>query len=139
VAHAARRRDVALDVEARADVPALLADANQLQQVLINLLVNAIEASPPGGRVDVTATAEARDGHQGIAIRVSDSGPGVAPEMRAAVFQPFFTTKPRGQGTGLGLAICRDIVRDHAGTIEVADHGGGATFVVWLPAADEDA
>jgi len=139
VAHAARRRDVALDVEARADVPALLADANQLQQVLINLLVNAIEASPPGGRVDVTATAETRDGHQGIAIRVSDSGPGVAPEMRAAVFQPFFTTKPRGQGTGLGLAICRDIVRDHAGTIEVADHGRGATFVVWLPAADEDA
>jgi len=59
--------------------------------------------------------------------------------MRAAVFQPFFTTKPRGQGTGLGLAICRDIVRDHAGTIEVADHGRGATFVVWLPAADEDA
>jgi signal transduction histidine kinase len=61
----------------------------------------------------------------------------VAPELRAAVFQPFFTTKPRGQGTGLGLAICRDIVRDHGGTIEVADHAGGAMFVVWLPASHE--
>jgi signal transduction histidine kinase len=137
VAHAARRRDVALDVEARADLPALCADANQLQQVLINLLVNAIEASPPAGRVDVTATEETREGREGIAIHVSDSGPGVAPELRAAVFQPFFTTKPRGQGTGLGLAICRDIVRDHGGTIEVADHAGGAMFVVWLPASHE--
>ena len=128
---------MALDVEARADLPPLLADANQLQQVLINLLVNAIEASPPGGRVDVTAAGEARDGRQGVVVRVSDSGPGVAPELRSAVFQPFFTTKPRGQGTGLGLAICRDIVRDHGGTIEVANHDGGATFVVWLPAAGE--
>jgi signal transduction histidine kinase len=139
VAHAARRRDVALDVEARADLPALMADANQLQQVLINLLVNAIEASPPGARVEVTAAAEVRDGRDGITIRVSDSGPGVAPELRAAVFQPFFTTKPRGQGTGLGLAICRDIVREHGGTIEVADRSEGATFVVWLPAAEETA
>jgi signal transduction histidine kinase len=137
VAHAARRRDISLDVEIHAELPPLTADANQLQQVLINLLVNAIEASPAGGRVEVTAAAEARDGHAGVGIRVRDSGPGVAPELRTAVFQPFFTTKPRGQGTGLGLAICRDIVRDHGGTIEVADDGGGATFVVWLPTPEE--
>jgi signal transduction histidine kinase len=136
IAHAARRRDVALDVETRADLPALMADANQLQQVIINLLVNAIEASPPGGRVDVSSSAAVREERAGIVIRVSDSGPGVAPELRAAVFQPFFTTKPRGQGTGLGLAICRDIVREHGGTIEVDDQGAGATFVVWLPAAE---
>ena len=137
VAHAARRRDVALDVETGADLPLLLADANQLQQVLINLLVNAIEASPPGGRVDVSSWAEAGHGRAGVVIRVRDSGPGIAPELHASVFQPFLTTKPRGQGTGLGLAICRDIVRDHGGTLELADHRAGATFVVWLPSPEE--
>jgi hypothetical protein len=136
VAHAARRKEVGLDVETPADLPAVFADRHQLQQVVLNLLVNAIEASPPGGRIDVSSAAVERDGRPGVGIRVSDSGPGVAPELRAAVFKPFFTTKPRGQGTGLGLAICRDILREHEGTIELEDRGSGATFVVWLPAVE---
>jgi two-component system, NtrC family, sensor kinase len=139
MAHAARRREVALEADAAGDLPLLLADFNQLQQVLINLLLNAIEASRGGGRVQATGRAESRDGRPGVAIMVADTGPGVPAELRTAVFTPFFTTKPRGEGTGLGLAICRDIVRDHGGTIEVADHDGGAVFVVWLAACEADA
>jgi two-component system NtrC family sensor kinase len=127
---------VALEADTLADLPPLLADANQLQQVLINLILNAIEASAAGGRVEATARGEERDGRPGVTIAVTDTGPGVPAELRTAVFTPFFTTKPRGEGTGLGLAICRDIVRDHGGTIEVADHAGGASFVVWLPAVE---
>jgi signal transduction histidine kinase len=139
MAHAARRRDVALQADTIADLPLLLADFNQLQQVLINLLLNAIEASGAGGRVQATARPQSRDGRAGVSIAVADTGPGVPAELRTAVFTPFFTTKPRGEGTGLGLAICRDIVRDHAGVIEVADHAGGAVFVVWLPAVEAEA
>jgi signal transduction histidine kinase len=139
MAHAARRRDVALEAGTVADLPSLLADANQLQQVLINLLLNAIEASTAGGRVEATAQGEWRHGRSGVSITVADTGPGVPAELRTAVFRPFFTTKPRGEGTGLGLAICRDIVHEHGGSIEVADHAGGAIFVVWLPAAEAEA
>jgi signal transduction histidine kinase len=139
MAHAARRRDVALQADTMVDLPLLLADFNQLQQVLINLLLNAIEASGAGGRVQATARPQSRDGRAGVSIAVADTGPGVPAELRTAVFTPFFTTKPRGEGTGLGLAICRDIVRDHAGVIEVADHAGGAVFVVWLPAVEAEA
>jgi signal transduction histidine kinase len=139
MAHAARRREVALQADTIADLPLLLADFNQLQQVLINLLLNAIEASGAGGRVQATARPQSRDGRAGVSIAVADTGPGVPAELRTAVFTPFFTTKPRGEGTGLGLAICRDIVRDHAGVIEVADHAGGAVFVVWLPAVEAEA
>ncbi|MEX2146175.1 MAG: ATP-binding protein [Candidatus Rokuibacteriota bacterium] len=136
MAHAARRRDVALEADTVAELTPLLADANQLQQVLINLILNAIEASAAGGRVEVTARGEDRNGRPGVTIAVTDTGPGVPAELRTAVFTPFFTTKPRGEGTGLGLAICRDIVRDHGGTIELTDHAGGASFVVWLPAVE---
>jgi signal transduction histidine kinase len=139
MAHAARRREVALQADTIADLPLLLADFNQLQQVLINLLLNAIEASGAGGRVQATARPQSRDGRAGVSIAVADTGPGVPAELRTAVFTPFFTTKPRGEGTGLGLAICRDIVRDHGGVIEVADHAGGAVFVVWLPAVEAEA
>jgi signal transduction histidine kinase len=139
MAHAARRRDIALEVGTVVDLPLLLADSNQLQQVLINLLLNAIEASPAGGRVEATARAEPREGRPGVLIAIADTGPGVPAELRSAVFTPFFTTKPRGEGTGLGLAICRDIVREHGGTIDLVDQAGGAVFVVWLPAFGADA
>jgi len=118
--------------------PALMvrADPNQLQQVAINLLVNAIEATPAGGRVTVRAEpAAGADGQPGAALQVSDSGSGIHPDDIPRVFDPFFTTKPPGQGTGLGLAICRDIVREHGGSIEVASAPeAGTTVRVWLPA-----
>jgi signal transduction histidine kinase len=121
-------------VPAPADgLPAVPADADGLTQVLLNLLTNALAATPAGGRVEVTAVAHARDGRPGVMLAVTDTGAGIAPEHVDRVFEPFFSTK-RGGGTGLGLSICRDIVQAHAGTITVERApGAGARFSIWLP------
>lgn len=118
----------------RSSVPAglrIAADRVGLEQVLTNLLVNALHASPPGGVV----TLEAGPSQGGIAIVVRDEGPGIPRELRPRLFEPFFTTKAPGQGTGLGLAIAHAIVRAHGGSISVDDgpNGVGASFCVVLP------
>ena len=116
--------------------PPFLADGPQLEQVVVNLLMNAFEACDAGDAVRVRAEARARDDEPGIAVLVEDEGGGIPADVVARVFEPFFTTKPPGQGTGLGLAIARDIVRDHGGDIAVESRPGeGTTFTVWLPAA----
>lgn len=110
-----------------------LANANQIQQVLVNLLVNAIQAVGRRGRIVVSTGL---DGSGRATVAVSDSGPGVKPEIAKRIFEPFFTTKPEGQGTGLGLSICYQIAEDHGGTIRLdSAPGQGARFVVELPAA----
>jgi anti-sigma regulatory factor (Ser/Thr protein kinase) len=134
IEHAARRQAVQLTAEVAETLPAIRADAGQLQQVLINLLVNAIEAAAPGGAVSLRARAARRDEGEGVLVTVTDTGPGIPPESRASIFKPFFTTKPPGQGTGLGLSICHDIVKEHHGTIALeSPERGGTTFAVWLP------
>jgi signal transduction histidine kinase len=111
-------------------LPPVHADPDLLSQVLIGLLANAAEAVPPGGVI--TLDAYAADG--AVQLSVADSGPGIAPELRARVFEPFFTTRARG--TGLGLAIARQIVEAHGGRIEVGEaSSGGARFTITLPAA----
>jgi two-component system, NtrC family, sensor kinase len=138
--HAAKRDGVRLTESVSAALPPILADPGQLQQVLINLLVNAMEAVTPDGTVHLGAGVAPRAGRSGVAITVSDTGPGIPLEHRSDVFRPFFTTKPRGKGTGLGLSICRDIVKAHHGQISVdVPDTGGTTFVVWLPGPDADA
>lgn len=113
-----------------AALPAVQADPDLLSQVLIGLLANAAEAVPPGGSIALDAYAA--DG--AVRISVADSGPGIAPELRGRVFEPFFTTRPRG--TGLGLAIARQIIEAQSGRIEVGEAtGGGARFIITLPAA----
>jgi signal transduction histidine kinase len=134
--HAARQRGVALETTLAPEAPAILADTGQIQQVVINLVVNALEATAEGGRVTVRVTHTARGDAEGVAIGVADTGSGIAPEHATHVFEPFFTTKPRGQGTGLGLAICREIVRAHGGEIGVETAVGvGTTVTAWIPAA----
>jgi signal transduction histidine kinase len=115
-------------------VPVIMGDGNQLQQVLMNLLINAQQAmEPDGGTVRVTTGV--RDGV--VELRVSDTGPGIAPDVRSKIFEPFFTTKPAGKGTGLGLSVTYGIVHDHRGEIHIADEPGqGATFVVTFPVAE---
>ena len=136
LSHAARQREVALETAVRPDLPPLLADTGQLQQVLINLVVNALEATPAGGRVVLRAQRTMRDGADGIQVAVADSGAGIPAEHVARVFEPFFTTKAPGQGTGLGLAICREIVRGHGGDITLdTSAGAGTTVTAWIPAA----
>jgi signal transduction histidine kinase len=138
--HAARRHDAQLTARVSSDLPLLLADSNQLQQLLINLVMNGLEATSPGGRVDVMACRREHEGRPGVAIVVSDTGPGIPAEMRPRVFEAFFTTKPAGQGTGLGLAICREIVTQHGGEIGIeSEVGVGTTLTVWLPQAEGSA
>jgi signal transduction histidine kinase len=115
--------------------PTLQGDRGRLQQVFLNLLVNAAQAIPAGTpeaqqiRVAVRAVDEWQ-----VAVDVSDSGGGISPEHLAVIFDPFFTTKGAGEGTGLGLAITRDIIAQHGGTITVQSQvGKGTTFTVTLP------
>jgi PAS domain S-box-containing protein len=112
-------------------LPRILGDATSLHQVLMNLLTNAREAMPGGGRVQIeTATAE-RPGW--IRLRVADSGTGIAPEHLSKILDPFFTTK--ATGTGLGLSVTYGIVQEHGGTLDVqSDAGAGTTFILGFPA-----
>jgi signal transduction histidine kinase len=116
-----------------ADVPLLLADANQLQQVFLNILLNARDAMPDGGGLELRTHYD--DEATEMIVEISDNGAGIAPEHLAHIFDPFFTTKPAGAGTGLGLAVSYRIVTAHGGRIEIAPHNGRGTRVrVRLPA-----
>jgi signal transduction histidine kinase/PAS domain-containing protein len=129
------------------------ADRGMLEQVVLNLVINARDAMPDGGRITlalerVTGDPELAAAHMEavpgpyVRLEVRDSGPGVPAVLRARIFEPFFTTKAVGQGTGLGLATVFGVVRQHGGFVEVDDApGGGARFRVWLPrdrSADDD-
>lgn len=120
-----------------ADLPFIRADANQLSQVLMNLLLNAAEATPEGGRITISASKLTYV--DSIEIRVSDTGCGIPPDILPHVFEPFFTTK-RGKGTGLGLSISQAYVRSHNGEIRadsVLHHG--TTITITLPIRQEEA
>lgn len=124
---------IRLDVQMGDEPLIVLADSEQLNQVFVNLLLNAAEATPAGGQVTVRLSGSA---DRTVArVEIQDTGPGIAPEIQGRLFEPFVTMKERG--TGLGLAICRRIVRDHAGQIQ-ADNlpDGGALFRVELPLAE---
>ncbi len=123
----------AVDLTWHVDLPAhgeVLGSSNHLLQVLINILLNAKDASPRGSVVSVAVTA----GTSEVTIAIRDHGVGIAPEHLAKVFDPFFTTKDVDKGTGLGLAISHGIIERHRGRIEVdSELGRGTTFRVMLP------
>ena len=122
-----------LAVESDLRAAVTVGNANQLQQVVVNLIVNAAQAIPDRGTIRIQ-TGPGAPGR--VVVSVADDGPGVPPEIAGRIFEPFFTTKPEGQGTGLGLSICYRIAEEHHGTIALATpSGGGASFVVDLPAA----
>jgi signal transduction histidine kinase len=131
------RRELTLDIAVPAGLPPFSADPDQLQQVIINLVFNACDASSPGGHVKLTAFHEQTGGAWGTTcFSVEDFGAGIAPEHLTQIFDPFFTTKKRGQGTGLGLTIVDQIVRNHSGRIEVASQvGRGTRLTVHWPSA----
>lgn len=122
------------------DVPDVVADPNQLQQVFLNLLVNACDAfaddTAPTEPRSITITTHVRSGEQGeiVHIHFIDNGPGMTADLLTRVFEPFVTTKEVGRGTGLGLAVCRRIIEDHHGVIEVTSRPGeGADFAIRFP------
>jgi PAS domain S-box-containing protein len=115
-------------------LPEISADADQLVQVMINLLTNAQQALQSREHPRLLAIAAEATAEGGIRLSVADNGPGVSAEMRERVFDPFFTTKPEGVGTGVGLSLCRGIVTAHAGTIVLDETpGGGVTVRIVLP------
>jgi two-component system NtrC family sensor kinase len=114
-----------------ADLPTLLLAADQIKQVFLNLLLNAIDAMPGGGQLQVSTAYTSQPA--GVRIEFTDSGAGIAPDVLPQIFEPFYSTKP--EGTGLGLSISYSIVERHGGYIEVGSWvGEGSTFTVWLPA-----
>jgi CheY-like chemotaxis protein len=144
---ALRRGRVDVKRDYSPDAPDLMADHGQMQQVLLNLFINAQQAMRDGGTLTLTVSAasradEAGTGSDGVAICVQDTGGGIAPDLLPHVFEPFWTTKgPRGEsdqpGTGLGLSVAHAIVTAHGGAIEAESEAGrGTTFTVWLPIAE---
>ena len=128
----ARFHNLAVDLELDSGLPLIPADRAQLQQVLLNLLNNAIDAAGQNGTLVI---ATARDGSF-VQVRVTDSGPGVPPEVGERVFDPFFTTKAPGHGTGLGLSISHSIMEKMGGSLTFeSPPGQGATFIASLPMA----
>ena len=127
--HAAKNRvETAAEIEAR--LPQMYADPQQLQQILLNFSLNALDAMPKGGRLTVGAALDARDG---MIITVADTGIGIDIDVLPRIFQPFFTSKKR-RGLGLGLPICDRIVKAHGGKISVESRPGqGSTFKIHLP------
>ena len=125
----AERRGVRIDVAAPADGPVVSGDADLLHQVVLNLVMNglqALDAVEGDRRLSVSVAPEGRPSGPGVAVVFADSGPGIPPDLRQRIFDPFFTTKDALGGTGLGLAVARGIVEDHGGTIEVEDVESGA-------------
>jgi CheY-like chemotaxis protein len=131
-----RLENIRLERSLESHLALILGDAAQLQQVLLNLVVNAeqsIRQASGHGRIWLTTRRVSGDR---VAVDVADDGPGVPPEIAGRIFDPFFTTKPPGVGTGLGLSILYGIVQQHGGEVTVQDRvGGGAVFRVELPIA----
>ena len=121
-------RAITMEVFDGPGTPEVLGDEPRLRQVLGNLVANALEAMPQGGRLRVGTELRA----DGLALTVADTGPGLDDDQRQRLFTPYYTTKPGG--TGLGLAIVQSIVSDHGGRIEVAsERGRGTTFTLIFP------
>jgi signal transduction histidine kinase len=125
---------VQLEVHLGQGLPWISLDRNQIKQVLLNLLHNALHAMPTGGHLVVRTEVQKRAGGDWIVIHVADNGTGMDPHELERIFEPFYTTRAESGGTGLGLSVTYGIVSEHGGTIEVkSQRGGGSTFSVWLP------
>jgi two-component system sensor histidine kinase HydH len=130
-AHLAKGQNIRIAREISSSIPEVKADSDQLQQVYLNLILNAIQAMPDGGNLNIRTYT---DGSCWIKTEVQDTGYGISPQNMNNLFTPFFTTKEKGKGVGLGLAVCNDIIHRHQGKIEVqSKEGDGTSFIVYLP------
>jgi len=131
---------VRLELDLAEGLPPVEANASALEQIVTNLLVNALDAVPPETGVIRVSTEAGPDGPDGatVRLRVADNGPGIAPEHLGRIFDPFFTTKEINKGTGLGLTVVHELLRELRGAVEVLP-GPGATFLLTFPAAGRDA
>jgi signal transduction histidine kinase len=125
----ARAKSIGITVDVDPDLPRVLGFGGELNQVWANLIENALDAAPVGGRVTVSARGKGN----AVTVSIEDDGPGVPDDLRARIFEPFFTTKPVGSGAGLGLDIVQRIVDDHRGEIALESRPGRTVFTVTLP------
>ena len=129
-----RLGNITVSTDLAADLPDVFVDGHQIQQVLLNLVINAEQAmTAANGRGTLALRTWHETGRGVIVLEVSDDGPGVPPAVRDRIFDPFFTTKAAGKGTGLGLTIAHAIVREHGGDVRISRHAAGACFHVELP------
>lgn len=135
VSHQQRGEMIKFEIETPADLPAVSGDAGQLQQAIIALATNAIDAMPDGGVLRIASSGSGKS----VLVEVSDSGAGIPADDIPKIFEPFFTTKEVGKGTGLGLAVCYGILTEHGGSLDVQSTiGVGTTFTITLPAINQD-
>ena len=135
-----RSHKVAIIEDFEPNLPTIQADRQQLRQVFLNLLTNATDAMPGGGKLIArTSTVKLRNGARGVNIQFVDAGSGISQKDLEQIWEPFFTTKLEGKGTGLGLAICRRVIEEHQGEISMKSQlGEGTTVSVYLPATTSD-
>ncbi|MBI3151767.1 MAG: GAF domain-containing protein [Chloroflexi bacterium] len=132
--HLIQTNNVNLTLRLDEDLPWVSIDVNQMKQVLLNLIHNALQAMKGGGELLVSTYPARRETRDWIVMRVKDSGSGISPADQSRIFEPFFTTKGDRGGTGLGLSVTYGIITDHGGTIEISSEPDlGSTFEVWLP------
>ncbi|MDZ7641521.1 MAG: ATP-binding protein [Desulfurivibrio sp.] len=122
------KKELALELNT-GDIAVFTADERKVEQVVMNLVLNAIQAVEPGGRIELQTWCTDKR----VLLAVRDSGPGVSAELQSRIFDPFFTTKPVGEGTGLGLAICAGIIAELGGSIDLESDSAGSTFMVNIP------
>ena len=135
-AHSIELQNIQVIKELNPSLPKLMADFDQLQQVCINLILNAVQAMPEGGKLILHTSV---DSNNRLKIEVQDTGCGISPENMSKLFTPFFTTKGKGKGVGLGLAVGYGIIQRHQGRIEVqSKEGEGTTFTIYLPLCHEE-
>jgi two-component system, NtrC family, sensor kinase len=135
LSHQQRGEKIDFRIDATEDLPLVFGDAGQLQQAIIALATNAIDAMPFGGVLRIVSRKNGRN----VLVEVSDTGVGIPPENVAKIFEPFFTTKEVGKGTGLGLAVCYGILTEHGGSLDVQSTVNvGTTFTISLPAINQD-
>ncbi len=132
--HLIRTSGVTLKLDLETNLPWVLVDVNQMKQVLLNLIHNALQAMPAGGELVIATESAYRDARDWIIVSVCDTGVGIPKLDQARIFEPFYTTKGNQGGTGLGLSVTYGIITDHGGQIEVESQpGNGSKFTVWLP------
>ena len=134
-------KGINLNFEPGEELPMITLDRNQMQSVLLNIIINALDATEPGGSITIATgigVSASKPDQKGVEITCTDTGCGIPSENLDKLFDPFFTTKEIGQGTGLGLAVSYGIIEGHGGTIWVQSKvGRGSTFTIWLPVEEE--
>ncbi len=129
-----RAAGVQLVADLGGEIPWLSVDRNQIKQVLLDLIHNALQAMPSGGKLYLSTAERSRDGRRWAAISVQDTGIGIHPKDRVHIFEPFFSTRSETANTGLGLSVAYGIIADHGGMIDVeSEVNRGSTFIIWLP------